>query len=70
MDLSLGKVCLIVQGGEDAGELNLLANIHDSFHAVFKAQKELINQVHVENCSFSPHPQPLSQRATVYTQVF
>ena len=22
MDLSLGKVCLIVQGGEDAGELN------------------------------------------------
>jgi len=23
----------------------------------------LINQAHVENCSFSPHPQPLSQRA-------
>jgi len=22
-----------------------------------------LNQVHVENCSFSPHPQPLSQRA-------
>jgi len=22
-----------------------------------------LNQVHVENCSFSPHPQPFSQRA-------
>jgi len=43
-----------------------------------------LNQVHVENCSFSPHPQPLFRRArgagkafkvpllwaTVYTQVF
>ena len=43
-----------------------------------------LNQVHVENCSFSPHPQPLAQRArgagkafkvpllgaTAYTQVF
>jgi len=28
-----------------------------------------LNQVHVENCSFSPHPQPLSQRATVYTHL-
>ena len=28
-----------------------------------------INQVHAENCSFSPHPQPLSQRATVYTHL-
>ena len=25
--------------------------------------KQQLNQVHVENCSFSPHPQPLSQRA-------
>ncbi len=28
-----------------------------------------LNQVHVETCSFSPHPQPLSQRATVYTHL-
>ena len=46
--------------------------------------KAYMNQVHIENCSFSPHPQPLAlwERgagkafkvpllgATVYTQVF
>jgi len=28
-----------------------------------QVNKSLLNQVHVENCSFSPHPQPLSKRA-------
>ncbi len=41
--------------------------VRSAYIYIFKAY---INQVHVENCSFSPHPQPLSQRATVYTQVF
>ena len=28
-----------------------------------------LNQVHVETCSFSPHPQPLALWATVYTHL-
>jgi len=28
-----------------------------------QAIAKILNQVHVENCNFSPHPQPLSQRA-------
>jgi len=35
----------------------------DPPHLRGSQEKIYLSQVHVENCSFSPHPQPLSQRA-------